>query len=124
MSYAAELDGLRRFTVALIASEGRPVALVRPADGVKTPEGGWKRPEGSGTSLAATRRWFQQVRGDARRILTDQGEQIVQDAVLVGRWTDDFREEDTFLANEKTYRVVWVHPDRRYEVRAACVLVD
>lgn len=117
MSTVRTVHELRRQIATLLAEEGRSIALERPGGFVRTPAGGQAR-SGSTTPLAPQRFWVMGTRGDTMRIPTVPGQVDVDGATLVGRWDADVKEGDTFTIDTRTFKVLLVHQDRRYETRA------
>lgn len=110
-----ELEELRRTTNDLISEDSVEISLSRSV-WVRTPAGG-TRP-GPPEQLEAKRRFFGSVTGDPRYVQYAEGEQVVANYVLVGPYDDDIKEKDEFVVGTSKFKVVEVHPDTSFEVRA------
>jgi hypothetical protein len=112
-------DALVATTLAIIAYEGRDVALVRPAGLIPDGAGGHAR-SGSPTALAPVRRWFGHPVAAPEALAGEQGEAVRRTGILVGPPGDNLHEEDRFTLDGHTWSVVTIHRPA-HEVRARCV---
>lgn len=116
----------KQATAMLIREEPTLIALIREGAWARTSGGGQKRLTGSVT-LPGVLRWFSGVgraAGPATASTNDvqrysfQGELIVSDHVVVGPLTDDIQAGDEFLLGIRRFQVIFVHPNKSFEVRA------
>lgn len=110
---------LRKSTADLIEYDSVSVAMVRQA-WERTAAGGTRK-VGTPATLATKDRFFGEIITDPRQVITEQGEQLVCNRVLVGLYTDDIQEGDTFTYGGDKFLVAEVNPDHSFETRAYVV---
>lgn len=127
---ARELAQLRS-TVALISAYGRWIEFSRPNAAVSDGAGGMIRPVGPDPVLALQFMFFSAKANVSPMESNDStGTQVVSDGVIVGMPRDlygikalDVQENDYFEFDGETYRVTFLHHDRRYQMKCECRVV-
>lgn len=113
----ALIDG----TEDLIRESGQPISLIRPSAWETTPSGGQRRVDGAEATMDPVERFFSAVTSGPAEIWDERGQILRLNHVLIGMPEDDIQEGDTFLLNNRTFEVRWIHPNVTYEVRAFCM---
>lgn len=109
------LEELLQTTKDLIDFNSFQITLLR---------GGWTRVPGGGqrqeepVAQPVQKLYFGAVMYDPRMVVTIEGEQVIANYVLIGLPGADIKEKDLFSVGTQTFKVVEVHPDTSYEVRA------
>ena len=115
----------RRDTAALIAEQGRAVALWRAPGLVSDGAGGFVPGPGDPEPQNAVQRFYSASlyepleQGTAQR-----GNDLAEKFILIGTYDDDIRPDDWFFIGGKKAVVDWIHADRTYQVKAEGTIVD
>jgi hypothetical protein len=109
--------GLRKSTAALIKASPTPVSLMRKGEQVRTAAGGVRRVDDP-IVLPEVPRYFGSTGVNPTVITTPNGNRISVGFVLIGLPGDDMQEDDTFVLEGETYRIIKIDPvTARYETK-------
>lgn len=95
----------------------RGIALIRQGPPADDGAGGVIFPE-EPTTQDAKPRFFQATSGEPQFVTTSNGQSVQVTHVLIGRWDDDIQSEDAFMLDGQRYEVIYVDPDKRFQVKA------
>lgn len=127
------LSERRRSTAKLVEIEGKMITLNRLEDAVSDGAGSMVRAGGIPIQLEPRKRVLfgltQAGRGlnqqPERWFTTQTGEREQVILVLIGTYDDDIRKGDWWLdADEQVCRVIYVHKDKTYQVKAEVIVVE
>lgn len=102
----------------LIAWDHQTIVINRPPALVRQTDGSMKRSSGAATTLDPQILFFSGVTADDVRMVSWQGEKINSNFILIGMPEADFQERDTFELWERSWTVVEVHKDTRWQKKA------
>lgn len=131
MARPAETRAKRRSTLAMITRDGQEIALFRANGSV---QGGYVD-DGEGGQIPAPaapgedpdepvsikQRYFTTVVAEPVDETTDQGERLLINFVLIGKWDDDIREGDWFYVKNERYQIEFVDPNQDYQTKGVGV---
>lgn len=112
------LSDQRQATRDLIDSEPTVISLGRFTSS-RTPAGGMVK-SSDPVAQDAKARFFAPTSSSERFITTADGTRLDVDHVLVGTHDDDLKENDAFTVNGRNFRILWIAPNKEYEIRAFC----
>lgn len=117
-------------TNALIDLYGKSIILNRLPEFVEDNEGGLVRPSDVPTALSPQQFYFETAspiahvaRGASYTQPAGEGQRVTINYVLLGRRTADVKQRDKFVLGDYEYQVIYVHPDKRYQVKAEVELI-
>lgn len=128
--FFSTIDAQRLQTDALISFYGKSIILHRPPPYVDDGAGGLIRQPGEPTMLPPQRFYFENAapiahvaRNASFTQPSGEGQQVVTNYVLVGYPGANVQQDDVIKIGSKEYKVVYVDPDQRYQVKAEVELV-
>lgn len=106
-----ELRAQRVVTQAFINADSRPISLLRA---LRTDDGAGGYTTTTQNLSTQKMRLIPQQDGATQQTTAD-GQQVVPQYVLMGRWDADMQRGDTFVIDGQTYEVVFVNLNSQYE---------
>jgi hypothetical protein len=113
-----ELEALIESTLSLIEESPTMITLVREPDWEDDGAGGKRRSSGNDVALVPKGRFFQSIVEIPQFLLAMAGEWVRSWHVLVGPPGDDIRKDDKFTVDGNDYQVLYVDPEKRFQVKA------
>lgn len=118
-----ETEEQRRVTESLIESRPIYARINRPPAYVSDGAGGMHR-VGATQVRSPLRCFLTDVEKDETFIVDDIGERITDYHVLIADYQADLKQGDWFVWEGRKYIVLYIHPNRAYQVKASVVTVE
>lgn len=120
----SNLEGLLEVTRILIEEEGTSIKIRRLPPKTRQPDGSMKRETDEPVTLPAQRLFFSGTTADDEVRETIGGTQVVANFIIVGLPDADFDKGDSFEKWDRTFKVLKVHSDLRWQRKAWCYSIN